>query len=473
MIIGRAKELHRLRQALHAEESEFIAVYGRRRIGKTFLIKEAYEYHFAFSHAGLAGGALGLQLEEFSKSLELQGMKPKRKIKHWSDAFFALECGLQKLPADKKVVFLDELPWMDTPKSNFVSALEHFWNSWCTMRKDIVLVVCGSATSWIISKIVKNHGGLHNRLTDQIRLPPFSLAECSQMAMAKGLALSQQQVLDGYMVFGGIPFYWDRLEKGQSVDQNVDRLFFGPDAPFTDEFNQLYASLFKNAAGHVAVVTALASKKIGMTRAELLNHVGIEDGGGLTKTLNELEACGFIRTYAEPRMKVRQGIYQLIDNFTLFYFAFLSNGRNRVAGDWLSRVASPERRAWSGLAFELVCLEHTTEIKRALGISGVRTEEHAWRRRGDEEKEGAQIDLLILRADRAANICEMKYSCEPYAISYEEHRKMTHRRAAFIEDESFRGSAFLTFVTPYGVTHNAYWNDVQSEVTLQDLFQPK
>lgn len=471
MIIGRENELRRIRKSLTSEYSEFIAVYGRRRIGKTFLIKEAFDYTFSFCHSGVAKGDKALQLREFSNSLELQGMKSRRKVKSWSDAFFALEQGLERLPAGKKVVFLDELPWMDTARSNFVSALEHFWNGWCSLRKDIVLIVCGSATSWIVGKILKDHGGLHNRLTEQIHLLPFTLRECEQMAYAKGLPLSRQQVLDGYMVLGGVPYYWDKLEKTQGIDQNVDRLFFGPDAPLNDEFDQLYASLFKNPTAHIAVVTALGTKKMGMTREELLSETELDDGGVFSKVLDELEACGFIRSYTLPRAKTRGTTYQLIDNFTLFYFQFMAHGDNLRTGGWLSKVSSQERRTWNGLAFELVGLEHAACIKRALGISGIRTEEHAWRRVGSETGEGAQIDLLIRRADHAVNICEMKYASEAYALKSEEHRKILHRREAFVEDEKFKGSVFVTLVTPHGLIRNEYANDVQSEVTLGDFFK--
>lgn len=472
MIIGREAEIKRLRKAMKSEYSEFIAVYGRRRVGKTFLIKEAYDYSFTFSHAGLARGDLRHQLAEFAKSMVLAGLAESRlKLASWSDAFFALECALAKLPVAKKVIFLDEVPWMDTRKSNFVSALEHFWNGWCTMRKDIVLVVCGSATSWIVSKILKNHGGLHNRLTDQIWLRPFCLRECEQMSVSKGLSLSRQQILDGYMVLGGIPFYWEKLERGLSMDQNIDRLFFGPEAPFVDEFAQLYASLFKNPEGHIAVVTALGTKKCGMTREELLAATKLEDGGGVSHVLEELESCGFIRAYYAPGKKIRNCVYQLIDNFTLFYFKFMSGGRNRRAGDWLAQCVAPVRNVWNGLAFELVCLEHLSQMKRALGISGVRTAECAWRRCGTAEREGAQIDLLIQRADRCVNVCEMKYATDAYALDTEESRRIAHRRSAFIEDEAYRGSVFTTLVTPHGLVHNAAWNEVQSEVTLDDLFQ--
>ena len=471
MLIGRENEAKRLKDAMNSKRSEFVAVYGRRRVGKTFLIKEVLGERLVFFHSGLAHRNKAAQLAEFEKSLELYGMRSRRRIRNWSDAFFALQLGLAASSAARKVVFLDELPWMDTRKSDFVSALEHFWNGWCFMRNDILLVVCGSATSWIVSKIIKNHGGLHNRLTDQIRLSPFTLRECEQMATARGLACSRQQLLEGYMVLGGIPYYWERLEKSRSMDQNIDWLFYGEDAPLGDEFDQLYASLFANPLGHLRVVEALATKKAGMSREEIITATGLDDNGALTKVLAELAACGFLRLYRSPGKKCRSTLYQLIDNFTLFYYRFLANGGNASRGGWLSQAASAARNVWNGLAFERVCLEHLPQIKEALGISGIRTEAYAWRSRGGGEDDGAQIDLIISRADKVVNVCEMKYSSEEYEITEEEHAKLLHRRNAYVRETSFKGSAFITLVSPYGARRNAYSNDVQSEVTLDALFK--
>ena len=427
MLIGRENEAKRLKDAMNSKRSEFVAVYGRRRVGKTFLIKEVLGERLVFFHSGLAHRNKAAQLAEFEKSLELYGMRSRRRIRNWSDAFFALQLGLAASSAARKVVFLDELPWMDTRKSDFVSALEHFWNGWCFMRNDILLVVC-----------------------------------------ARGATV---QLLEGYMVLGGIPYYWERLEKSRSMDQNIDWLFYGEDAPLGDEFDQLYASLFANPLGHLRVVEALATKKAGMSREEIITATGLDDNGALTKVLAELAACGFLRLYRSPGKKCRSTLYQLIDNFTLFYYRFLANGGNASRGGWLSQAASAARNVWNGLAFERVCLEHLPQIKEALGISGIRTEAYAWRSRGGGEDDGAQIDLIISRADKVVNVCEMKYSSEEYEITEEEHAKLLHRRNAYVRETSFKGSAFITLVSPYGARRNAYSNDVQSEVTLDALFK--
>lgn len=297
MLIGRNKEKGELLNALRTDQSEFVAVYGRRRVGKTYLIRETFNYQFAFQHTGLANANMQKQLKNFKASLQKAGMQKVPRITCWLDAFFALEQFLDSIHQERKIIFLDELPWLDTPRSDFVSALEHFWNGWATTRKDIVLIICGSATSWIIEKIINNHGGLHNRLTKRILLQPFTLKECEEFVQSQGLVMGRMQIMEAYMIMGGIPFYWNFLQKGQSLVQNIDRLFFSKEGELKNEFDMLYASLFKNPDNYIRVITALGEKKAGMTREEIITQTNMADSGTLTKVLKELEWCGFIRKY--------------------------------------------------------------------------------------------------------------------------------------------------------------------------------
>ena len=324
MIIGRENEQRLLEELFESDESEFVAVYGRRRVGKTYLIRETFNYRFSFYHTGIQGGNKKQQLAEFAQSLRSAGMKKVGRLKDWFAAFHALEDFLATLPEGRKVVFIDELPWLDTQKSGFVSALGYFWNSWATMHKDILLVVCGSATSWIISKIVMNRGGLHNRLTRQIYVPPFTLYECELYVRSRGFVMTRLQILELYMALGGIPFYWTFLQKQLSAAQNIDYLFFADNAPLRNEFDALYASLFKNSKIHIQVVRALGTKKAGMTRGEIIDNLAIETGGTISQVLKELEQCGFVRVYNSIGKSAKDTIYQLIDNFTLFYFKFIN-----------------------------------------------------------------------------------------------------------------------------------------------------
>ena len=470
MIIGRKEEQQILRSAVQSENSEFVAVYGRRRVGKTYLIRETFGYKFTFQHTGLAKGNTKEQLFSFAISLRDAGYDDCPIPKSWLEAFSLLSTYLKNSTDEKKIVFLDELPWMDTPRSNFISAFEHFWNGWASARKDIVLIICGSATSWIINKVINDHGGLHNRVTKQIALQPFTLKECEMFAQSKGLEMSRYQLAECYMVFGGIPYYWSLLEKGLSLSQNIDKIIFAKNGKLSNEFNQLYASLFKSPEQYIDIVTALGKKKAGMTREEIIAATDKYSNGALSKVLDELEYCGFIRKYNGFDKKSKQAIYQLIDNYTLFYFKFIQQNENNDEHFWSASIDSAMHRAWSGLAFERLCMAHTQQIKAALGIAGVLSNVYSWRKEADEMSDGAQIDLLIDRKDQVINLCEMKYSLSEYAIDAEYEQKLRNKKSAFIDATNTRKAVHLTMVTTFGIKTNVHSGVVQNEITLEDLF---
>lgn len=470
MIIGRKEEQQILRSAVQSENSEFVAVYGRRRVGKTYLIRETFGYKFTFQHTGLAKGNTKEQLFSFAISLRDAGYDDCPIPKSWLEAFSLLSTYLKNSTDEKKIVFLDELPWMDTPRSNFISAFEHFWNGWASARKDIVLIICGSATSWIINKVINDHGGLHNRVTKQIALQPFTLKECEMFAKSKGLEMSRYQLAECYMVLGGIPYYWSLLEKGLSLAQNIDKIIFAKNGKLSNEFNQLYASLFKSPEQYIDIVTALGKKKAGMTREEIIAATDKYSNGALSKVLDELEYCGFIRKYNGFDKKSKQAIYQLIDNYTLFYFKFIQQNENNDEHFWSASIDSAMHRAWSGLAFERLCMAHTQQIKAALGIAGVLSNVYSWRKEADETSDGAQIDLLIDRKDQVINLCEMKYSLSEYIIDAEYEQKLRNKKSVFIDTTNTRKAVHLTMVTTFGIKANAHSGIVQNEITLDDLF---
>ena len=470
MIIGRKEEQQILHSAVQSENSEFVAVYGRRRVGKTYLIRETFGYKFTFQHTGLAKGNTKEQLFSFAISLRDAGYDDCPIPKSWLEAFSLLSAYLKNSADEKKIVFLDELPWMDTPRSNFISAFEHFWNGWASARKDIVLIICGSATSWIINKVINDHGGLHNRVTKQIALQPFTLKECEMFAQSKGLEMSRYQLAECYMVFGGIPYYWSLLEKGLSLAQNIDKIIFAKNGKLSNEFNQLYASLFKSPEQYIDIVTALGKKKVGMTREEIIAATDKYSNGALSKVLDELEYCGFIRKYNGFDKKSKQAIYQLIDNYTLFYFKFIQQNENNDEHFWSASIDSAMHRTWSGLAFERLCMAHTQQIKAALGIAGVLSNVYSWRKGADEMSDGAQIDLLIDRKDQVINLCEMKYSLSEYVIDAEYERKLRNKKSVFIDTTNTRKAVHLTMVTTFGIKANAHSGIVQNEITLEDLF---
>jgi len=471
MLIGRKKEREQLLSLLESDKSEFVAVYGRRRVGKTYLIREVFEYKFAFHHTGKQSDSKNEQLETFADSLTSAGLQDFEKPKNWSEAFSLLARHLSSLGDGKKIVFLDELPWLDTPCSKFVSALEHFWNSWATMRKDIVLIVCGSATSWIISNIVRNYGGLHNRLTRQIYVRPFTLSECELYAKARTLGFSRRNIMETYMILGGIPFYWDFLRKDMSWAQNIDNLFFRPNAELHHEFDALYSSLFRKPDDYIRVITALGTKKIGMTRNEIIEAIGENQGGKLTKILMELAECDFIRPYNSIGKAKKDTVYQLIDNFTLFYFKFLEHKHNFMKNYWLSILKKPIYNAWSGLAFERVCLQHVEQIKNALGISGVMCNVYSWTYRPKNKNEkGVQIDLLIDRDDNVINLCEMKFSESEFSISASYDAELRRKATVFESKTATRKAVRTIMITSYGLAKNEWANNIMNQVVMDDLF---
>ena len=474
MLIGRTKEKQLLVDALHEEYSQFIAVYGRRRVGKTFLIREAYDYTFDFQFTGAAKLTARKQLVRFRRALKEHGQKDTPELTNWGDAFSELKRLINGLKTGKKVVFLDELPWMDAPRSGFLSELESFWNGWASARKDIVFVVCGSSTSWMVKKIIKNKGGLHNRLSHRISLKPFPLGLCEQLAQSRGLVFSRKQLLEAYMVFGGVPYYWSLLQKGASVTQEIDRLIFSPDGELNDEFEMLYASLFKKPEPYIRVIELLARKKMGMTRMELLAAGGFEDNGSFSDILKDLEWCGFIRSYSMMGYKKKSDLFQLIDHYTLFYYEYI-DGQRQGANYWKSMLGTPKYNTWCGLAFERTCLWHIDQIKKQLGISGILTNEYAWRCSGDESKNlrGVQIDLLIDRSDGIIDICEMKYSKEPYVISADYGRELQRKRDVLVEVTGTESAVHTIMVTTEGVVHNEEWGEIQAEVNLDNLFELK
>lgn len=472
MIIGRQEELRSLKEAYESKYSEFVAVYGRRRVGKTFLVREAFDYQFTFQHAGLAKEGMKKQLAAFRNSLIEAGLADCDTPKDWLDAFNGLKALIRSSRKKKKVIFLDEAAWMDTPKSGFLSALENFWNNWASARKDVLLIICASATSWIIKKVFKNRGGLHNRVTYKISLSPFTLKECEQYAQMRGLRLNRYQIVNLYMVMGGVALYWSLLDKRYSAVQNIDALFFNPKAKLKGEFDELYDSLFKNPEPYKEIIYALGKRSKGLTRQELIDGGTVKDNGAITLKLKELEECGFIVKAPDFPKAKKDTIYKLVDNYTIFYFKYIQDNED-VEGFWSTAGAGQSFRSWCGLAFERVCLQHVSQIKRALGFPSVATRQHAWRSdpaKLEDGESGVQIDLLIDRSDNIINLCEMKWASDEYVIDKKYDAELRHKADVFARQTSTRKAIHLTMVTTYGVKHNIYYDDFQSQATLDQLF---
>ncbi len=467
-LIGRQKEIKKLQQYTTSMKSEFIAVYGRRRVGKTYLIREVFANQFAFQMTGRDRVGKADQLRQFHTSISRYNKinPPEKPAKDWFEAFNQLIDFLELIEGDeKKIIFLDELPWLDTPKSKFLSGLEYFWNSWASARRDILLIVCGSAASWMITNLLNNRGGLHNRITGRIKLAPFTLAETEAFLKYKGIAFDPYQIILLYMVLGGIPFYLDNVEPGRSATQNINALCFEKGAMLRDEYDNLYASLFKKAGRHKAVVEALAQKKKGLTRGEIKQISKLPNGGRLTRILKELEESTFIRQYRPFGKKERFTLYQLIDPYSLFYLNFIQKSSTDDENFWINAHETPIYRAWSGYAFEMVCLHHIPQIKKALGIGGVQTSVASW------YNEAAQIDLLIDRKDQVINLCEMKFSIQPFTITKSYAEKLRHKIGTFQTVTKTNKALFLTMITTHGIAQNQYAYLVQNDLSMEILFE--
>ena len=478
-LIGREKETKELLDLYSSEKAEFVAIYGRRRVGKTFLIDEALKGKITFRHAGLSPideqnrrNNLKEQLTHFYFSLQMQGMKGGKCPSSWMEAFFMLEQLLEKKSkADKRqVVFIDELPWLDTPRSGFMTAFEGFWNNWACHRDNMMLVVCGSASSWMLDNLINNHGGLYGRTTYEIKLHPFTLSECEAFYKKKDIRMSRYDIVQSYMIVGGIPYYLGYMKKGLSLAQNIDQLFFAEGAKLHDEYDRLFASVFSNPEQMKRIVQLLGERRMGYTRKDILAKTDMDDCGASTKMLKALEASDFIQPYVPFGKSAREVHYRLKDPFCLFYMKFVRAQKGLDSDFWMHNTASSRINSWRGFAFEEVCFNHVNKIKQALNILGVSSTHSAWALRGDEEVEGTQIDLLINRKDNVMNMCEMKFYSEPFSVGKSYHAKLVHRQNVLTEQLPHKSTVQPVLVTTEGLVYNEYSGIFQNTVTLDDLF---
>ena len=473
-IIGRKRESRLLNDYLESGKAEFVVLYGRRRVGKTFLVRELLSKHFAFNVTGLSpvdneqGAGIKEQLMNFCAELKARGHNDTIPST-WLEAFAQLRSYLETLDTDKRqVVFIDEMPWMDTPKSGFLVAFEAFWNGWASGRSNLMVVVCGSVTSWIIKKLLRNKGGLHNRTTHEMYLAPFTLAECEKLSESNKVKMSRYDYLNAYMVFGGIPFYWLQLQPRLSLAQNIDTLFFeSRRAPMNGEFDKLMCSLFKRPENYIKILVALSRKRGGMTRDEIARAIGKESGGTLSTILDDLEQSDFITSYV-PLKSNGCTYLKLTDLFTLFYLRFVHAGTHTDPMYWTHTLNTPEHNTWAGLSFETVCSHHLEQIKGALSVKGVLCNHQSFATRTSK---GAQIDLVLDRGDNVTNLCEMKFTGAEYTISAKDEENLRNKMARLKECIHPKKAVHLTMVTTYGIARNTHSSVVQSEVTMNDLFE--
>ena len=470
MLIGRRRETEELMRCYHSERSEFVILYGRRRIGKTFLVNQTFSNRFTFQFTGSHQSSKERQLEMFSNALREYGnLSYQPVVDNWHHAFDALRDMLRrKRMKGKKVVFFDEMPWIDTYGSEFVAALEDFWNGWAAQRDDICFVACGSATSWMVDKLVENQGGLHGRITSRIYLRPFNLDETEQYLRSHDCVWSRYTITQCYMYLGGVPYYLSLLDCKRELQENIDLLFFNTSARLAGEFQELFNVLFKDAESYIDLVRLLSTHREGMTRQQLADATAA-GGGSLTRRIENLERCDFITGQQQMGSKKKGIIYRLTDFFTLFHFRFVDGVRRRDRPYWPLMSESHELTAWQGLTFEMVAMVHAEQVIRQLGISGMMTNVCSWR--STSNSSNTQIDMLIERSDRYIYLCEIKFASEPFVISRDYEAHLRDRMAIFREETKTRKALLTTFITTYGVKPGIHSGVVQREVVLDDLFK--
>lgn len=479
LIVARKEEQKVLQSLLKEKTAQFLTVYGRRRVGKTFLIREYFEDSFAFKHTALSPFELKdinpdvlyrAQLSEFQKSLTRYGLSVNEPIKDWFEAFDRLrdliEC---KNPKQKQVVFIDEMPWLDTPRAGFVSAFEHFWNDYGAGKHNLLLIVCGSATTWMLDKLIHNKGGLYGRTTKEMHIHPFTLSECEEYYKKGGIMMDRYDILQSYMILGGVAYYMSYIEKGKSLAQNIDQMLFSQGGKLEDEFDNLFTSLFGDNEKYRKIVEILSKNRGGATREQIAEKMEMSSGGTLSAMLKSLEKSDLISTYRNFKNS-RETYYKLTDPFCLFYLNFVKKHPTNNTRFWQDNQNSPKLSAWRGLAFEDVCFVHQDKIKEALGISGIHSEVYPWRVT-DTSSSGAQVDMLIDRADRVINVCEMKFSIDEFSISKVYEVSLRNKITAITELTKGKKNPQLTLITTYGLKDNIYSGRIQRVVTMDDLFK--
>lgn len=440
------------------------------------MVETVYREEMVFAITGLNKVGKGLQLENFINILNTKLGKNSQIAttpKSWLKAFNLLTAYLDTLkPKHKLVIFIDELPWLATNKSGFLAALENFWNGWANKRTDVVLLICGSAASWMISNIVRSRGGLHNRITRRIRLLPFNLSETECYLKSRNIHLERYDILQLYMVMDGIPHYLKEVRRGQSATQTIDEACFSKDGLLRDEFYSLYEGLFNKAERYVNVVQILAKHPKGLSRSELMKAAKLSSGGTTTKIFDSLEESGFIFKYLPVGKNTRLALYKLSDPYSAFYLKFIVNSRASGAGTWVKKSTTSSWKSWSGFAFESICLAHIPQIKAALKIGGIYTEESAWRKTGTNKEQGAQIDLLIDRNDNVINICEIKYALDEFTITKKYAEELKNKISIFRKDTKSKKILFPTMITTFGITPNQYAISlVQQSIEMKVLFK--
>ncbi len=475
-LVGREREQDLLKEALAKESSQLIAVYGRRRVGKTYLIENTLSKEIVFDSTGIKDVSMRTQLNNFAAQIKKQSKKFSKSPtpQSWFEAFQLLQEYIETKGSKKKVIYIDEFPWFCGQRSEFLPVFEHFWNNFCAKRNDLVVIVCGSAASFMVNKVIYNKKGLHGRISTTIRLMPFNLHETKTYLRYKKINWDHYDIVQCYMVLGGIPHYLNQLDNRYTLPQNIDRLCFKKGGQLVNEFDQVLISLFNNSALHKSIIIELAKKRKGLPRKALNLNLGKGNNKAFTKAIRELEESGFILESPSIDQKATKNLFRLNDEFCFFYLKYIKPNKGQGKGTWLHLYNSRSFDSWSGFAFEMLGMKHTLQIKKALGISNVRTTTHSWSSKETQKsanQSGAQIDMLLVRQDRRIDIIEMKFYNKPYTISKSYKERILDKRDIFEEEVHPNAALALIMLSTKGLKKNVHSNILTDQLTMEILFE--
>lgn len=467
-IVGRVREQQVLTDVLNSHRSELVAIYGRRRIGKTYLVREFLGKQIKFSFTGLSIGQRSDQIKNFMLKLNevTDDFKKEKQPADWLEALSYLKTLLKgiKESKKKKVIFIDEFPWVDSHKSGFLPAFENFWNDYCTTRSDLVVVVCGSAASYMVKKIINNTKGLSKRITQTIKLKPFNLCETRNFFKYKGIPMEEYEILKIYMVLGGVAEYLEHVKPGESAVISIENLCFQKEAYLEDEYNQVFKSLFVENSYHQKIMDALSEgNKKGVTRDELLEALRISSGGRFTDSLDELMQSGFVLKYDAYRGNTKTILYRIYDEFCLFHLQFIVPFKG---SKWTQIFQKQEYKSWCGYAFETICLKHAQEIKQALKCDQIESKNYSW------QNDKAQVDLVIDRDDDVVNLCEIKFYNNEYSMDSGYLTSLRNKENQFKTATKTKKSIYTVMITTWGVNLNQYSKAIlSSNLKMHCLFE--
>jgi len=468
-IAARSREIRTLQRCLDSKRSEFIALYGRRRVGKSFLISQFFKENIVFYFTGTESESDEQQRKNFQRSMSDQGFDAAMP-QEWGDAFQSIKKLIIDSSLEKKVIVIDEMPWLAESNNSFISALEFFWNGWAFRRDDVVLVVCGSASSWMLDNVINEHGGLYGRLTCQLEILPFTLYDCEEFFAFKGVHVTRFQIAQLYMIFGGIAYYLDYYVDGESVEAFVDRMLFAKGAPLRMEYDRLFHSMFRNPQAHFQIVDILTQFPSGLTRKEILAKTGLSSGGYLSKVFRELEQSGFIKIVPQFPQTTRDARYKICDFFILFFRKFLKDQPYVDERFWQNTLSRALQSSWYGIAFERLCFSHSLQIRQRLSIAGVKCTLSRWQSKNSDP--GAQIDIVIDRDDRIIDLCETKFTQEPFYIGKSDAEGLRRKRSVFASETKTKKAIHIIFISATGYANNSYLGEIQHKLSLDDLFMP-